>query len=67
MSCGYCGKMVTEEEMRNETLVSIREFKYDRKKSEIKFMDGGVSLLVHKRCFAPPYPEAHPCMRGWVE
>jgi hypothetical protein len=67
MSCGYCGKEMTDEEMKNETFISIREFKYGRKKTEIEFIDEGFSLFIHRRCFVPPYAETHPCMRGLVE
>ena len=67
MICAYCGKKITEKEMKNETFILIREFKYGRKEGEMKFIDGGFSMLVHRRCFTSPYIEAHPCKKGLVE
>jgi hypothetical protein len=69
MSCAHCGRYITEEEMKSETFVWIREFKYKygKKKSEMEFMGGGLSKVVHRRCFVSSYVEEHPCKRGLVE
>jgi hypothetical protein len=67
MSCAYCGKYITEEEKESETFVWIREFKYRKKKSEMEFIGGGFSKVVHRRCFVLSYVEEHPCKRGLVE
>lgn len=67
MFCAYCNKKITEEEMKNGTFVSIREFKYGKKKSEMKFIEGGLSILFHRRCFTPSYVEGPPCKKGLVE
>ncbi len=67
MSCAYCGKSITQEEIKSETFIRIREFKYGEKKNEMKFIDGGLSILMHRRCFIASYVEAHPCKKGLVE
>ncbi len=67
MTCAYCGKHITEEEMKNETFVWIREFKYGKKRSEMKWTERGLSIIVHKRCFVPSFVNEHPCKQGLVE
>ncbi|OGP78023.1 MAG: hypothetical protein A2V86_15065 [Deltaproteobacteria bacterium RBG_16_49_23] len=67
MICAYCGKKITEKEMKNETFVSIREFRYGKKKREMEFLDEGLTKIVHRRCFESAYFEEHPCKRGLVE
>ncbi len=66
MTCAYCGKYITEEEIRSETFVWIREFKYG-KKNEMKWIERGLSIIIHKRCFVPSHVEEHPCKQGLVE
>jgi hypothetical protein len=53
--------------MKNDTFVWIREFKYGKKKSEIKFIDMGLSIIIHRRSFVPSYIDEHPCNQGLVE
>ena len=67
MSCANCGRYITEEEMKNETFVWIREFRYGRKKNKMEFIGNGLSKVVHRRCFVPSYVEEHPCKRGLIE
>ncbi len=66
-TCAYCGKYITKEEMKNETFVWIREFKYGTKKSEIKWIGRGLSIIIHRRCFVPSRVDEHPCKQGLVE
>jgi hypothetical protein len=66
MSCAYCGKQISRKEMKNETFVSIRQFRYG-KNNEMKFIDEGISEVIHKKCFMPSYVEGHPCTRGLAE
>jgi hypothetical protein len=67
MLCAYCGKRITDKEMKNETFVSIREFRYGKKKEGMEFLEGGFTRIVHRRCFVPPQLEEHPCKMGLVE
>jgi hypothetical protein len=66
-ACAYCGKRITPEEMKNENFVWIREFKYGKKKSEMKWIEGSPPIIAHKRCFVPSYVDEHPCKQGLVE
>jgi len=66
IACAYWGKDISREEMKNGTFIWIRELKYG-KKSEMAFVDAGLSQFVHKKCFVPSFVEDHPCKRGWVE
>jgi hypothetical protein len=66
MLCASCGKWITDQEMENETFLSIREFRYSKKK-KMEFLDGGLVKVVHKRCFEPPHFQEHPCKMGLVE
>ena len=65
-TCFKCGKHITEEEMKNETFVWIREFRHG-KKNKIEWIDGSLSFIVHKRCFVPSRADEHPCKQGLVE
>jgi hypothetical protein len=33
----------------------------------MKFIDGSLSTLIHRRFFMPSYVEEHPCKKGLVE
>ena len=67
MSCAYCGKTITEKEMKRETFFSIRQFRYG-KNSERRFIDKGTSEVIHGRCFVlPSHAGEHPCAKGLVE
>lgn len=66
-TCAYCGKQITEEEMKNDTFVWIREFKYGRKKSDMKWIHTDLSIIVHRRCLTPSHVDEHPCKQGLVE
>ena len=67
MSCAYCGKNITREEMKNEIFVWAREFKYGKRKNEMEFSHEGLSKVLHRRCFSISSVEEHPCKRGLVE
>lgn len=62
-----CGKWITDKEMENETFLSIREFRYSKKKKEMEFLNGGPGKVVHKRGFELPRFQEHPCKMGLVE
>ncbi len=66
MVCAYCGKNITEEEMQRETFIWIRECKSGEKKGQLTGIEGGLSILIHRRCFLTP-SEEHPCKKGLVE
>jgi hypothetical protein len=67
MLCAYCGRRITEIEMKNETFISIREFRYGKKGKGMEFPAEGLTKIVHRRCFVPSDFEEHPCKRGLVE
>ncbi len=67
MVCNFCKKQITKEEIERDKFISIREFKYGKKRGEMKYINGGLSTVVHRDCFKPGYSEEHPCIRGLVE
>ncbi len=64
--CDYCQRPITKEEIERERFISIREFKYGKKR-EMKYINGGLSMVIHRDCLRPGYSEEHPCIRGLVE
>lgn len=67
MRCDYCQQEIKEEEMKNETFVWIREFRYGRKMDDMKFTEGGLSIIAHQRCFGPVPARQHACEKGLIE